>query len=440
MFSILILGCVLLAQPGAIFLGPDDVAEQSAGLSAGPMVGTVEADQVRIWCRAITADQKLEAILIDAEGAELARATAVATEARDLTVEMVLKAELKPGHRYRYRVLMDGVPVAVGADQVIVGPPLKKGRATLVFGSCASPKHYGKNEIWQQIGAKEPHALVLIGDTPYIDTTDLTRQRAAYRKFWQQPPIATLIRRIPVLATWDDHDYGKNDSVGTIPGRENSRQAFSEYHALGTIGDGVGAGIYSKHSMGPIDLFILDTRWFGQTEPSPFDKDKPTLLGSSQWKWLQQGLEESRAPFKIITCGMIFNGSVRPNKTDHWGYYPHERQALFDLIKENAISGVLMVTGDIHRCRHLSYPPEEGAGYRLDEWITSPLANTVIGSANAPHPSLVFDGGEKNVFLYIEADATAAEPQMRCQLIRGTGEVIHQKSYKRGDLVMPAGN
>ncbi|MDE0960941.1 MAG: alkaline phosphatase D family protein [Planctomycetota bacterium] len=427
--------------------GPDGLAEgvaghsssRSSGLSAGPMVGTVEADQVRLWCRAMEVGQKVEAILVDADGTELATATAVATVERDLTVELQLKTQMKPGHRYRYRVLLDGVPVAVGADQVIVGPPLKNGRATLVFGSCASPKHYGKDEIWQQIGAKEPQALVLIGDTPYIDTTDLELQRTAYRKFWQQPPIATLIRRIPVLATWDDHDYGKNDSVGTIPGRENSRQAFSEYHALGPIGDGAGAGIYSKHSMGPIDLFILDTRWFGQTEPSPFDRDKPTLLGSSQWKWLQRGLQESRAPFKIITCGMIFNGSVRPTKTDHWGHYPHERQALLDLIKEHSISGVLVVTGDIHRCRHLSYPPEEGAGYRLDEWITSPLANSVIASANAPHPSLVFDGGEKNVFLYVEADGTTADPQMRCQLIRGNGQVIHQKSYKRSDLVMPTG-
>ncbi|MEC9476753.1 MAG: alkaline phosphatase D family protein [Planctomycetota bacterium] len=410
------------------------------GLSAGPMVGAVESGQVRIWCRATDANQKIEATLIDAEGAELTRTGARSTEDRDLTVELILKAQLRPGHRYRYRVLVDGVPVADGADQIIVGPAQSNGRSTLVFGSCANPKRYGEGQIWQQIGQREPDAMVFIGDTPYIDTTDLNRQRAAYRKFWQNPFVAALIRRVPVLGTWDDHDYGRNDSVGNIPGRANSRQAFAEYHALGPIGDGAGGGVYSKHRIGPIELFILDTRWYGQTEPSPFDEDRPTLLGAAQWKWLQQGLESSRAPFKIITCGMIFNGATRPNKVDHWGYYPHERQALLDHIRENAISGVLMVTGDIHRTRHLSYPGEGGAGYPFEEWITSPLANSVIDAANAPHPSLVFDGGETSVFLHVEADATGSEPQLRCQLIRGTGEVIHEKAYRLSYFVADSGS
>ena len=434
MLSMSILMIALLVHDGHLPLD-EPVAKSGMSLSAGPMVGKVEPEQVRIWCRATEAGQKIKAILIDAEGAELATSQAISSEDRDLTVELVLQAKLLPGHRYRYRILADGIAVAEGADQIIVGPPLAQGRATLVFGSCANPKRYGKGEIWRQIYQQEPDALVLLGDTPYIDTTNLARQRGAYRAFWQQPFVASLIRRIPVLATWDDHDYGKNDSVGTIPGRANSRQAFAEYHALGPIGDGAGGGIYSKHRLGPIELFILDTRWYGQTEPSPFDADRPTLLGAAQWKWLKQGLEESRAPFKIITCGMIFNGATRPNKVDHWGYYPHERQALLDQIRESSISGVLIVTGDIHRCRHLSYPATEGAGYRIDEWITSPLANSVIGAANAPHPALVFDGGEKNVFLHVEADATGSEPTMRCRLIRGNGEVIHAKNYQLSDLV-----
>ena len=427
-----ILISALLVFDGGVFL---DEPESPMALSAGPMVGKVEPEQVRIWCRATEAGQEIKAILIDAEGAEQATSRAISSEDRDLTVELVLQAKLRPGHRYRYRILTDGIAVAEGADQIIVGPPLVRGRATLVFGSCANPNYYADGEIWRQIGQFEPDALVLLGDTPYIDTTDLQRQRAAYRRFWQQQHVAALIRRIPILATWDDHDYGKNDSVGKIPGRSNSRQAFSEYHALGPIGDDTGGGIYSKHRLGPIELFILDTRWYGQTEPSPFDADRPTLLGAAQWKWLKQGLKESSAPFKIITCGMIFNGATRPNKVDHWGYYPHERQGLLDHIRENSISGVLIVTGDIHRCRHLSYPADDGAGYPVDEWITSPLANSVIGAANAPHPALVFDGGEKNVFLHVEADASGLEPRMHCRLIRGNGEVIHSKKYQLADLV-----
>jgi alkaline phosphatase D len=427
-YGTLLLVMLLLAAE----TGQDPAAEK---FTAGPMVGAVQREGARVWCRATKAQQTIDAILVDAAGAEVARASAVSSEERDLTVDLLLKARLEAGHRYHYRILIDGTVAADDADQVVVGPPDANGKTRLVFGSCASPKKYREGQIWNTIRSQEADALVLIGDTPYIDSTDLSRQRRAYRSFWQDPGVAALIRRTPVLATWDDHDYGKNDHVGLLPGRENSRQAFSEYHALGSIGDGQSDGIYSSHSFGPIDLFILDTRWFGKTEPSQFAADQPTLLGEKQWQWLQQGLQASRAPFKIITCGMIFNGSTRPGKTDHWGHYPHERQGLIDFIGENSISGVLIVTGDIHRCRHLSYPPSEGAGYPLDEWITSPLANTVIESANAPHPSLVFDGGETSVFLHVEADASGPDPSLQVKLVRGDEKVIHRKKYQLSELV-----
>jgi len=61
--------------------------------------------------------------------------------------------------------------------------------------------------------------------------------------------------------------------------------------------------------------------------------------------------------------------------------YVAERGALLEFIGENAIDGVVIVTGDIHRTRHLRYPPEEGARYPIDEWITSPLANSVMTAA-----------------------------------------------------------
>ena len=73
-------------------------------------------------------------------------------------------------------------------------------------------------------------ALVLLGDTPYIDSTDLERQRRRYREFWSIPELRPLAASVPVYATWDDHDFATNDTVGAQPGRERSRRAFVEYH------------------------------------------------------------------------------------------------------------------------------------------------------------------------------------------------------------------
>ena len=66
----------------------------------------------------------------------------------------------------------------------------------------------------------------LLGDTPYIDTTDLKVQRRRYREFSAEvPAFADLVAHTPVYGTWDDHDFGRNDTDGNLEGKANSRQS-----------------------------------------------------------------------------------------------------------------------------------------------------------------------------------------------------------------------
>ncbi|MBT6282336.1 MAG: hypothetical protein HOJ00_03005, partial [Phycisphaerae bacterium] len=43
--------------------------------------------------------------------------------------------------------------------------------ARIAFGSCANEKE-GSSKVWNQMNEEKIDALVLLGDTPYIDTTD----------------------------------------------------------------------------------------------------------------------------------------------------------------------------------------------------------------------------------------------------------------------------
>jgi alkaline phosphatase D len=409
-------------------------ADADPVITSGPVVGRVTTDEIRVWCRVDRQGRSVEGVLFDSSGTEVSRVLRSARTDSDFTIELLFDSGVKPGQSYRYGVLVDGDPVAVEADQIIETPPAGAGEARLIFGSCASKSLLKTTEIWKPIAERSPHQLIFLGDTPYIDSTDLEKQRSAYREFWRSPGLSDLVRRVPVAATWDDHDYGRDDTLGELEGRDRSRKAFSEYHAMGEIGDGEGGGVYSKLSWGPVEVFLVDTRWYGDTEPSPVDPGQPTLLGSAQWEWLKMSLRESRALFKIVASGMIFNGSVRPGKKDHWMQYPHERFGLLHFIGEERIPGVLIVTGDIHRCRHLSYPSTAGAGYSIDEWITSPLANNVIETANVDHPALVFDAGERGVFLSVEAQDTGVDPGLWCRLITAEGKVLHEKFYTPASL------
>ena len=93
------------------------------------------------------------------------------------------------------------------------------------------------------------------------------------RKFWGTLPAGVLAKSIPFWNTWDDHDFGRNDSDGRVIGKENIRQAS----ALANYGE-QGEGIYTKFRHGPVEVWMIDGRWFSQTNPSWADPDRPNKL------------------------------------------------------------------------------------------------------------------------------------------------------------------
>ena len=55
-----------------------------------------------------------------------------------------------------------------------------------------------------------------------------------------------------------------------------------------------------------------------------------TLLGDTQWRWLEQQLKQPAELRLIVSSTQIV---ANEKGMDEWGAFPHERQRLFDLIK-----------------------------------------------------------------------------------------------------------
>jgi alkaline phosphatase D len=400
-------------------------------LTHGPFLGHVGATEAHLWARV----EKPGDYLLDWRGAGIGAAGAGGrcrvrvTEESDLCVTFPMTG-LEADTEVTYVLRRDGdlEPLVGGRLRTAPGPD-SVAPVQLVFGSCANDIVRPDQPIWARIAAEKPDVLVLLGDTPYIDSTDLVVQRRRYREFFSQAQMAKVLARVPTYATWDDHDFGRNDTDGRLEGKQNSRRAFLEYHANPSAGES-GHGIYTSFRRGPVEVFLLDTRWFAGTEPSWADAERLTLLGQAQWAWLRRGLAASTAPFKVLACGMIWNEATRPFKTDHWGAYTHEREALFRWIGERKISGVVLVGGDIHRTRVVRHDVETLAGYPLVEWITSPLAYRVIKSANAPHPGLLFDAGVEDTCLLLEVETKGEEVILRGRIIDATGKTLFSLEQK----------
>jgi alkaline phosphatase D len=422
-----------VAARAAVGAAVDAGSPRTSRLTHGPLLGHLAPTSVRVWARGENAGWYTLAVV--GEHGEVV-ATAEATPDRDYTMVWDV-AGLDPGGRYAYEVRQgdgeDARTIFSGEDARFVTPlPQTAPSVTrLAVGSCAREEE-GDRAVWRRMASLDPHALVLLGDTPYIDSTDLAVQHRRYREFAAVPEFTALLRARPLYATWDDHDFGKNDTNGLLDGKENARQAFVHYRANASCGDGT-EGVYTSFRRGGVEFFLLDTRWFAGTGPSPI-ADGPTMLGRQQWEWLRDGLRASDAPFKILASGLIWNGAVRPGKPDHWDSYPAEKEALWRFLGEERISGVVLMGGDIHRTRVLRYPTEEIVGYALTELVTSPIHAGVIDDANAPHPALVFDSGTPHSFMLMTVDTTLDPPTLHASFQDATGRELYALTLDAAEL------
>lgn len=315
-------------------------------------------------------------------------------------------------------------------------PPAASTR--LAIGSCANDTILPDLPIFAAVKKEAPEALFLIGDTPYIDSTDPKVQESRYAEFFSRPSLAELLRTTPMYGVWDDHDFGKDNTDGSLEGREHSRAAFVKWHPRNPSFGEDGQGVYTKVRVGPVEVFLLDARWFANTEPSFADPNRKTLLGRRQWEWLRRELPASDAPFKLLVTGLLWADSCRPNKPDCWAQYRHERDALMRFIGERGIPGVMVVSGDIHRSRALRHPAKDwGAPYDIVEIVSSPLANTVHQTAAVPDPHLLWDAGVMHACVIIDADAGASPAVLTARWIDEQGRELYRLRVTLDELSPP---
>lgn len=402
---------------------------------AGPLVGDTGTAHSRVLIRpgADLHDRSGWTLEYATDGGRGDTAHAVLSPENDHTVLFDITG-LEAATAYTYSIQPDGERIPgldISGSFSTATEDEAPTKLVVGLGSCVWTE---TNHIWDTIRAEGCEAFVFLGDTPYIDSTNLQTARDKHRAFLQQPQVREVTRSMPIWGTWDDHDFGGNDVHGDMPGKRNNRTAFVDYRAHSSYGHSTagtplrertaeGEGIYTSFRRGPLEVFLLDPRWFSRTETSWADSAEQTAIGRVQWEWLQQKLSSSTAPFKCIASGMIWDDKMN-GESDDWGTYAHERDMIFDFVRENRIEGVFVLGGDIHVSRALNYGPR--LGYDLWQFIVSPMHSSVIPSLNVPNPALVHSAVEPHVFMRLELDTTVEPATMSAIWINRDGERLFE--------------
>lgn len=322
------------------------------------------------------------------------------TAAGDHIARVVISG-LEPGTRYEYQVLINGAPVALPYKTYFQTQPIWRWRGSppstppnfkFAVGSCAyinDPPYdrpgtpYGSGyEIFDAIAATEPAFMLWVGDNFYYREADwLTESAMRYRVAHNRalPELQRLLSSTHHYATWDDHDYGPNDSDSSFRLRDAALRIFSEYFPAVVYGTPELRGVFQRFEWADVEFFLLDDRYYRSPNRMPPGPDK-RMLGAAQMDWLKRSLRSSNARFKIIVNG---NQVLNPHSRDEsFAHFPEEQRELLDFIRNARVTGVLFLSGDRHMAEIIRV--DQDGMYPLFDITTSPLT---AGLGSRLHPT-----------------------------------------------------
>jgi alkaline phosphatase D len=333
----------------------------SAVLTHGPVVGGVTANKAKIFVRTdVSATVAIEYSTDPNFQTSLMTKTFQTTSLTNFT-DIIPLSVLNPQATYYLNIHVNGIPQfssnhpsfktfpATTDPQIfkfIILTDFKaQARATESFSTFSHASQEGADFIF--IG----------GDFDHSNPMTLSQKRQMFKRLYDPNSLGLsdfvngILRRMPIVHHWDDHDAGKNNLDKTYPYWSLSYRAFKEYVPTYGLPPSASFGIWQYFQYAHIDFFVLDGRSQRDPDADPDDTNKSMLDGnnlgaSGQLEWLKQGLLNSTSRWKIIFTSVVTNPTTKRN--DSWGAFQTEWGILRNFIRDNQISGVVFISGDLH--------------------------------------------------------------------------------------------
>jgi alkaline phosphatase D len=265
--------------------------------------------------------------------------------------------------------------------------------------------------------AADPDLFLFLGDNIYGDTRDPAVLSAKYAQFAAQPGFRRLCDRVPVLATWDDHDYGEDDAGAEYPMKAVSQQIFCDFwgeptDSLRRTRDGIYDAVEFSAGGRRLQVLLPDLRFnrtpirmldlggkkyddwtvelerAGRPVPGPYERNpdpQATMLGARQWQWLEAQLARP-ADLRVFASSLQVVADF-PG-WEAWINYAEDHQRLLQAIRSTRANGFLCLSGDTHYAEasclrtNVPYPLWDFTSSGLTEtWPVLPPNSRRVGEA-----------------------------------------------------------
>ena len=292
------------------------------------------------------------------------------------------------------------------------------------------------------LAERDVDAVVHLGDVVYdVDGGDRFRDpepdgkpltladyRARHAQARTDADFQALLRRHPLIATWDDHDVAGNTWRGGAedhdddedgpwePRRAAGLQAWREWLPLRLPDPAAPERVWRALPLGAAaELLVLDTRHDGRDrqvesgDPDPaaaVADPSRSLLSAPQRAWLHDRLRQSGAAWRVLAnqvvlspiavrlpdavaaagrlVGVVVDSAVV--NTDQWDGYVAERDRLLGVLGEPGVGDTAVLTGDVHSSWALEVPGPGDSPVAVElvtPAVTSESFATIVGADNA---------------------------------------------------------
>jgi len=441
---------------------PQSQASQSVGLGetrpkpsaellrSGPMAGFTDMQSTTIWLQTETPAKVELSYWPRLSGPAKRTVSQYQTQALTSNTAHLRIQDLQAGQVYDTSLRIDGKQVLAAGQFSFSTPSHWQYRSeppafTLLAGSChytndpqtdrPGPAFGGGYEIFSAMAQLNPAVTLWLGDNIYLRETDWHSAEgidSRYRKSRALPALQTLLRTGQHWETWDDHDFGPNDSNSSYPLADQSKQIFQRYWANRSYGSSQLPGIQTIMSLHDVDVFMLDNRSF-RDDAFKGPPGQRRQFGEEQMRWLRNALANSRANFKIVAAGGQFLNENNP--FEGWLWYPSERESFLKWLEDEAIPGVMFLSGDRHHSVLMHSLGKKG--YAFWELTCSPLTAGTYPAHERDLNNPMTQAGtlvtQRN-FCAIRVEGSTKERRLRLQVRASDGAVLWERVLEQNML------
>lgn len=300
----------------------------------------------------------------------------------------------------------------------------------IAFGSCSDEDK--SQEHWLEIANDNPDLWIWGGDNIYADTEDMNVMAKKYAMQKSNKHYQNFISKVPVIGTWDDHDYGQNDGNKSYLKKKESKKLLLEFLDVSPLNPVYNHdGVYMSYEIGEphkkVKIILLDSRSFQDI----LEEDKNSkarylksmdgdILGEEQWQWLTNELQNSSAEINIIVSSIQFIADK--HAYEKWANFPKAKQRMLKLINENDKRNILFISGDRH-IGEISKLSIDGLDYPLYDITSSGLTHSYTKSTEV-NPYRIGDLVVDKNYGLLQFDWKPQSVNISCQIKGIDGKVL----------------